>query len=277
MVLASGAFLVAIEPSARAQSADPCLDAPVDGQKLRKAGKLLDARTQFATCARETCPAEIVQRCSRWNEEVQAAIPSVVLAARDAQGHDLSDVTVSVDGAPGAALGTRGIDLDPGEHRFVFQHSGSPDVEQRVIVREGEKHREVVATFGSPTSAPVSPVSGGASPAEPPSSGARPVPVLAWVFGGLGVAALASFGTFGALGVSERSTDHCDTACPSAQKSDVDTKFLIADVSLGVGVVSLAVATWLFLSRPSVATTSTAYIDLRPTTGGGVAVVGSRF
>lgn len=275
--VALGAIFAALDPLAQAQPGDPCFVAPVDGQKLRKAGKLLDARTQFATCARQTCPTEIVQRCSQWSEEVQAAIPSVVLAARDTQGRDLADVTVSVDGAAAAPMGTRGIDLDPGEHRFVFQHAGSPDVEQRYILREGEKNREVVATFGASASPAVPTVASSPSSAESPSDESRPVPTLTWVLGGIGVAALASFGTFGALGVSERSTDGCDKACPPSQKSDVDTKFLIADVSLGVGVVALGVATWLYVSRPSVPTSASAYVDLRSTPGGGLAVFGGRF
>lgn len=278
--IALGAILVALDPVTHAQPADPCLVAPVDGQKLRRAEKLTDALTQFATCARQTCPAEIVQRCSQWSEEVQAAIPSVVLAARDAQGHDLADVVVSVDGGAAAPMGTRAIDLDPGDHRFVFQHGGSPDVEQRVILREGEKNREVVATFGPPTAPAVQSESVTPAPVESSSGENRPVPTLTWVLGGLGVAALASFGTFGALGVSQRSGDGCASGgsdCTQSEKSSVDTKFLIADVSLGVGVVALGVATWLYLSRPRAAPPSSAYVDVRSTPGGGVAVFGGRF
>jgi hypothetical protein len=246
----AAAVAVAVSSGAPARAAggsDACLAAPVEGQKLQRAGKLLDARDRFASCSLNTCPAEVVEDCMRWARQVDDALPSVVVAARDTKGKDLLDVRVSIDGKPPAEMSTRAVRLDPGSHTFVFQREGSADVKQQVMLREGEK-REVLATFGAPpdTSSPTTPATSTATVSE------RPVPVAAWLAGGVSGLALISFATFGTLGVMDRGTDHCDTGCPSDQKSGIDAKFLVADVSLGVGVVALAVAAWLYLSRPSV-------------------------
>jgi hypothetical protein len=195
------------------------------------------------------------------------------MAARDQAGHDLGDVTVSVDGAPPAAVSARATSLDPGSHKFVFRRGGAQApvdtgaaIEQVTILREGEKNREVVATFRIPGAAP------------PPALVAdRPVPVAAWVSGAFGVAGLGVLAVAGSIGVSQRSSEHCDTGCSQAQKTGVDNLFNVADVGLGVGVVGIGVAAVLFLVRPTVERPATAYVDARPAPGGAVAVVGGRF
>jgi hypothetical protein len=270
---------------ARAQSTDACFEAPVEGQKLERAGKLTAARALFETCSRNTCPAEIVEDCTRWAQRVDAALPSVVLAARDAQGRDVVDAVVSVDGAPAVPLSARAMALDPGAHRFVFRRNTSETVERQVILREAEKNRELAVTFAGASQPAVAPPVATADAVGAP-------PLLFWVAGGVGVAAIASFGVFGALGVSERSSDDCANGCALSQKNSVDTKLRIADVSLGIGVVALGVATWMYLSRShadvgrtsshaparyQASRTQRAFFDVNPARAGGVAVIGTRF
>jgi hypothetical protein len=245
---------------AHAATPDSCLTAPLDGQKAWKAGRLLDARDDFATCSLRTCPAEVVEDCMRWMRQVDDALPSVVVAARDGKGRDLVDVRVSIDGMPPADAAARAIRLDPGSHTLLFHREGSADVSEQVLLREGEKNREVLATFEGPASASSAP--------EPARVGSeRPVPVAAWVFGGVGAVSLVSFATFGTLGILDRGADHCDTGCPADQKNAIATKFLIADVSLGVGVVALAVAAWFYLSRPAAAPQSMGATGMLPFVG----------
>jgi hypothetical protein len=266
--------MLGLSALARAAAAEPpqqdaCFSAPVEAQKLQRDGRLLEARERFAACARNTCPPEIVTDCARWVTDVNAAIPSVVMAARDGQRRDVVDARVSIDGRAGVEVTGRAIPLDPGSHKFVFQSLGHPDVAVDVLLREGEKNREVSATL-SDRWAP-------APPAPRSDAGDRPVPASVWIVGGVGTLGLASFSAFGALGVAARSADHCDTGCTQTQKGDVDSKFMIANVSLGVAVVGLGVATWLFLARPATERPPSALVDLRAVPGGGVAVLGSRF
>ncbi len=255
---------------------DACMTAPVQGQQLQRAGKLLAARQRFAACARKACPAEIVQDCTQWAQQVASALPSVALAARDAAGNDLTDVRVSIDGQADAGMTARAVELDPGKHRFVFRRQGSPDATVDVLLREGEKDRPIGATFGVPAEPP--PPAPAAPPAdEPRDASSRPVPLGAWIAGGIGVLGFVGFGAFGGIGVSDRSASGCDTGCSSSQKDRVDTELRVADISLGVGVVGLGVATVLFLTRPSAAESAAVLLDVRPAPGGGLATLGARF
>jgi hypothetical protein len=268
---------------AQAQSTGACFEAPVEGQKFERAGKLTAARALFETCSRNTCPAEIVEDCTRWAQRVDEALPSVVVAARDAQGRDVVDATVSVDGAPAVPLSARAMTLDPGTHRFVFKRNTSETIERQVMLREAEKNREVAVTFAGPKQPEV-------APAVTTADSVGAAPPLFWIAGGVGVAAIGSFAVFGALGVGERGSDDCGNGCPPSQKNSVDTKLRIADVSLGVGVLTLGVATWSYLARSHVeagrassrapsrpSSSGSAFFDVTSIRAGGVAVIGTRF
>jgi hypothetical protein len=113
------------------------------------------------------------------------------------------------------------------------------------------------------------------APEEP--SRARQVPVGAWVFSAIAAAAFASEASFGIAGLSERSHDlnSCAPTCPPSDKSSIQTKFAIADVSLGVGVVSAGIAAYyFFFFHPHAVAASPASpgiaVDFAPSSGGGV-------
>jgi hypothetical protein len=80
---------------------------------------------------------------------------------------------------------------------------------------------------------------------------------VAYVLGGVGVAALAVGAVYGARALSKRHDS--DAYCPKNQCSQtgVDlneqakTAARVADISIGVGLVSVAVATYLLLRAPS--------------------------
>jgi len=246
VALALAGFLVT--PSAHADETDACFSAPVEGQKLKNEGKLRAALAQFETCARKSCPAEIVADCTHWAGAVENAIPSIVVAPRDAQGNDLLEVRVAVDdGAPSDVSG-RAIVLDPGAHKLVFTREGSGPVAQDVLLREGEKNRVIVVRFETPLGPPVV-----AQPPPPPVSTevTRPVPAGTWIALTVGVLALGSFGAVAGLGIAERSRDGCDLGCTGAQKDDVDMKFHIADALLGIGIIGVATAAVIYFTRPT--------------------------
>ncbi len=275
-LVGAASFAILVGSGGRdARADDGCMSAPVKGQQLQRAGRLLAARERFAACARKGCPAEIVQDCTQWVQQVSSALPSVVLAARDAAGNDLTDARVSIDGQADTGMTARAVELNPGKHRFVFRRQGSPDVEVELLLREGEKDRPVGATFG----APAEPPSPSPPPAEKPEeASSRPVPLGAWIAGGIGAVGIVAFGAFGAIGVSDRSASGCGTGCPQSPKDRVDTELRVADISLAVGVVGLGVATVLFLTRPSVSEPPGGVtLDVRPAPGGGLATFGARF
>ena len=102
--------------------------------------------------------------------------------------------------------------------------------------------------------------------------------------------ALGSFTLFGIQGKND--VDDLQKCKPRCAESDVDkarTKLIIADISLGVGIVALAVSAYMIITRPKVsdhvdvktssraADKPTFHFDIGPTTGGGAAALGGTF
>jgi hypothetical protein len=231
-----------------------CIRSAEEGQAARDQGKLLRARELFAACSARECPAVLRRDCARWTEDAKQATPSVVVVARDASGRDIVDVRASIDGQlRQTRLDGTLIELDPGAHVVRVDMTNRPPVEVRVVFGSGEKNRTIVLTMAN---APAPPKPKGAeTPATAPPPAApqpsRGLPAATYVFGAVGLVALGSFGYFAIRGKSD--ADHLRSTCvPGCETSDVNavhTKLLAADVSLGVGVVSLAAATFFALTR----------------------------
>jgi hypothetical protein len=232
-----------------------CIRSAEDGQSARDQGKLLRARELFAACSARECPAVLRRDCARWAEDAKQATPSVVVVARDASGRDVVDARASIDGQLRASrLDGALIELDPGAHVVRVDMANRPPVEVRVVFGSGEKNRTIVLTLANAPEAPrpkadtTALLSGDAAPVTPPPRG---LPAATYVFGAVGLVALGSFGYFAVRGKSD--ADHLRATCvPGCETSDVDavhTKLLVADVSLGVGIVSLAAATFFALAR----------------------------
>ncbi|XYI03713.1 hypothetical protein ACMHYB_29695 [Sorangium sp. So ce1128] len=359
LALSLAAALSLAGAGARAQpSKRACAAAYERAQGLRRDGKLIAAREALIACSQPTCPAAAVADCGPWLAEVEKSLPSVVIAARDAGGRERLDVRVLVDGRLlAAALDGKALPVDPGPHTFRYEPAGGPAVEERVLIREGEKNRAITVMLGEPpTGAPSSPhplaapgappsatpgaprsaapgaprsaapgaprsaapgappsAAPGASrsaapsapppaapgtpplvaprhaaPAEPPAPPAPPaepaVPPLAWAAGGVGVAGLGVFAVVGALSLDAeaelRAT--CAPRCPGDDVRAIRVQHAVADIGLGVGVVALGAAAWLYLTRPAAATPPPARASalrpaLRPLVAGASAGVEGSF
>jgi|GEM_PF-1444963 len=231
-----------------------CIAASEEGQALRDDRRLTEARDRLRFCARDACPALLRKDCADWLRDVETRLPTVVLVAEDASHRDLAQVKVSIDGRPLAdALDGRAVSVDPGPHAFRFVIDGEAPVDVGVVVREGDKNRAITAAFPGHGRAPAAPP---ARPIEPEK--ARPkggVPASAFVLGGVGLAAIGSFAYFGWTGQRDASSlrDTCGRtrACTQDQVDSVRTKLLVADVSLGVGVAAIGLATYLAIAGAS--------------------------
>jgi hypothetical protein len=234
------------QDEAKADAKAICIRAYEASQVSRKDRALRVARQQLLTCASDACPAVVRTDCVQWLAEVEAATPSIVLEARAAAG-PVFDVTVKLDGAPLVTqLDGRSLELDPGLHTLTFDRTGSPTLEQKIIVREGEKNRLVSADW-SPKTVP--------GEKAPPVLMERPVPAAVYVT--LGVAALGfvDFAVAGSIGLAKKqSLEHASPSCvPFCSASDVNyikTAYAVADVGLGVGVAGLVASAILFFARP---------------------------
>lgn len=248
-----------------------CLSAYDQAQKLRSDGKLTAAREKLAICSRPECPQIARQDCGQWMGEVMSALPSVVFGARDAQGHDVLAVRVSIDGKRVISqLDGKPVVVDPGVHTFHYEWDGGPPVDQKdVLIREGEKDRDITVNLGGATG-------GGDDTGHGP-------PALGYVLAGVGVVALGAALYLDLKGTSD-AHDLRDSGCaPSCNQSDVDAinqKYLLAGISAGVGVVAIAAATYVFLTSGRSSAPMTARgldVDVHPAPAGGSFVLSGRF
>lgn len=249
-VVAAGTTALAGEGVALADDREQCASAADQAQQLRDEGKYRRAREQLIVCARDVCPAPIKRDCLEWLTQVESTAPTVVFGAKDGT-KDLSDVKVFVDGAAVTErLDGKPVQMDLGKHTVKFEYQGQTK-EEEVIIGAGQKNRNVTVTFSGGAAGPAGPT-GPTGPAPAEGGGGSLVPAI--IVGGVGVLALGSFAIFGLGGKSDVS-DLEKTCKPHCAQSDVDaakTKLLIADISLGVGIVALGVATYLVITRPKI-------------------------
>jgi hypothetical protein len=245
LLVASALALGAPRAQAQRGSAaevEACASASEAGQRLRSSQRLGAARERLLVCARSACPSPIKRDCDELLSQIDAAMPTAILAAKDAAGQDLIDVRVSLDGkAFTSSLDGRAIPLDPGPHVFVFERDGAARVEQHVVLREGEKARRVEVELASPREPARAP------PTVPAS---RHAPVAAYGLVALGLAAL---GVFTFLAVSgQHDYDRCKNAgCSADDASAVKRERVFAWTAMGVALAAGGAAVYLFVSAPN--------------------------
>jgi hypothetical protein len=282
--IAAGAILPRSNAAAADKASLACIQASDEGQTARDSGNLLRARELFAKCADPKCPAMIRRDCTSWVEKVEPHIPSIVVGARDAQGHDVLDATVTVDGQPVDKAQAGPLELNPGPHLVRWEGVGEP-VEMRIALRPQEKNRAVIATLTRPGGSPGAttgstndqPAQFGADKGQEPASSGG-LPAASYVFGGVGVAALGVFTYFGLRAKHDSNALHdgCAPGCSHADVQALKTKMLLADVALGVGIVGIAAATF-FAIRGESAPKSAWQLDVAPEVGGASARIDVRF
>ena len=241
------AAVIGILPGpSRAWAQDVCTASYERAQELRLDGDLVGARQQLQGCSQASCAVFMQQDCARWLSEVETALPTVVLTAKDDSGRHLTAVRVTMDGTILATrLDGRSLSVNPGSHKLSFETDGMPAVPVDLFVSEGQKNQLVEVTFHAPV-----------RDSEPPQPQEKTSRVPAYVLGSLGLVGLAGFGIF-ALSGTNAEADLRDSACAQtktctdAQTDPVERKYLLADISLGIGLVSLGAATYWWLHANS--------------------------
>lgn len=238
-----------------------CIKNSDTGQELRDQGKLIEARESLAVCARDVCPAQIRTACAEWLTGLGPRIPTMVIAAKDEAGHDVTDGTVMVDGKKvDGALAGKAFPLNPGPHAFRFERDGATPVDLQVVAREGEQRRLVPVTFkaaapaGTGVGVGVGTGNGGnhAPPPDKPRGGGSGPPLVSWVLGGAGLVAVGVGAVLGITALGDRSDlkdRNCAPYCPQGDVDAIRTKFIIADITVGVGIVAVGAAVVLWLTH----------------------------
>jgi hypothetical protein len=240
------ASLVLLVGAPAIASAGPkeCIAFADDGQKLRDDGKLHAARDKFIACAAKTCPAVVSKQCNQWLGEVEKEIPSLTFKATDEDGKDITDAKIFVDGKElASSVQSRALPIDPGEHTVRIERSDGKSLEEKVVVRPGEKDRLVALAFQPPPK-PATPATNNQPPPAAPEERPFHIPTLALVGAGVGVAGAITTIVFAmsAKGDEDDLRSRCAPNCPSSEKSSIDTKLLLANVGMVVGLAGLGFA-----------------------------------
>lgn len=240
-------LLLIASPAGAAPTQKECLAAADDGQKLRDDGKLVSARDKFILCASKTCPNVVAKQCNQWLSDAEREMPSVTFRAIDDNGKEILDVKVYVDDKQVAqVIEAKALQVDPGEHRVKFERADGKSVEDKVLLRPGEKNRLIEISFQVKAPPPVEPPPKPATPEPTPEPDRPPfrIPTLGWI--GLGVFAAGGITTIAfasmANGDETDLRERCAPTCPESEKSGIDTKIAIANVGLFVGLAGLGLA-----------------------------------
>jgi hypothetical protein len=209
-------LLLSTNGPGRALAADEkeaCLAAADQGQSLRDDGHYMVARDQFLTCARDVCPKLVHDQCTEWLRQLDEATPTVVFGAKDARGNDIAAARVLSDGKlVTSSLDGKPVPLDPGPHDIRFERDPNESVTVHVVLRTGEKNRDVTATMPSADGAPPPP-DGTVPGSGPPPGGETAAPAAFWNARNItslsllvgGVAAVGVGAYFGLQSQSEKS------------------------------------------------------------------------
>jgi hypothetical protein len=283
----AAAGLVALPAEADVTKAQ-CIKANEDGQTLRQAGKIADARVQLRLCGDPTCPAIVRSDCTKRLDELEAIQPTIIFEAKDGAGHDLGAVTVTMDGRPFAdKLDGTALDVEPGQHEFTFTVPNQAPVVEKLIIKEADKARHERVVIGAPPPAVVSSTSPPllASPATPPmpvepaSSGMATRKIAGLIVGGVGVAGFAVGSVFAVLTSSAISAQKTDCpgngVCPNhaqalSDHSTSTTDGTVSTVGFIAGGALVAGGAVLFLTaRHSAAPSPTTGLMVVPSVGPG--------
>jgi hypothetical protein len=195
-------------------------------------------------CAGPSCADWIQKECTGWQNEVERAMPTIVVRAIGHDGCDLDLARVLVDGE---TLATRiegqPLRIDPGPHVVRVEAANDAPVEQRIVLSAGEKNRRLFVSFARP---------GAACTPAPRASEDRSRSSLSPAAVGVGAVGLLALGVGAALDISfwaqKPEFDRCRPACDPARADPWQMRGHVAEVLLGVGALTLAGAAYLFFA-----------------------------
>jgi hypothetical protein len=225
---------------------------------------------------------------ARVGPEACTVVPIVI----DETGTPQIDVQVRVDGQLLAQkIDGKALPVAVGVHEFTFATERGVFATQKVVIAEGERNRKIEVAMGGPAAkatrtAPVAAAAeeskvapenssaeahspeapAAATPREERARGGSwalprsPIPYLIGTVGLAGAAGGALL-TYWGNKDNDQAVAQCNHLCPPSTVDHIRTMYLAANISFGVGVVGLGVATWLFASSRSVEDSSHAMKD----------------
>ena len=249
------------EPTVSVLTAEQCVDSHRESQTLRRQYRLLESRDRLLECSNTACPAPVRKDCLRWLDEVAIQISSVVVHVDTGDSSQPNNVKVYIDSdLRFESIPSRAIELNPGTYTFRFEVQGRQPIELQVTVAEAEKFKNVTVKYSPPeksTSVGLGQDNSTQKPISvhfvtPTRSPTRPVPTVTYIFAGLSGAAAVNFAIWG-LWTQSLKSDLEAKCAPDCAQNFIDrakTRALVADISLGVSIASLATAAITYFARP---------------------------
>ena len=302
--------------AAKGKAGGACVVAYKNAQQLEKSAQLRLAHETLRGCVKASCGA-LRQKCMAQYAMLESDIPSVIPVVTDSAGAPRTDVQVTMDGELlTSQLDGRALPIDPGLHTFVFSAEASVFATTKIMIAQGEHNRAISVSMRSPdkrgasiAAAGRSVATGGATTDEPPppaepapapkkaprpssteAAYAEPAPTVAshgssvapYVLGGIGLAGLGAYGMFTYWGKKDNERlSECAPNCRPESLDHIRKLYLVADISLGVGIVGLGAATWVALSAGSskekTPSESAYVVDVQPAPNGAYATVSGSF
>jgi hypothetical protein len=248
-----------------------CFDAATEGQSLRDAHRLVEARERFRFCAQDECPVSMKGDCTAWLADVEKSLPTVVVSASSETGTDVTNIVVLVDGRPFIAmLDGKSVPIDPGPHTFRFVRAGGEWTERRFLAVEGEKDLRVSIVLPAPVER--------AEPVPRSTPGPNLRLTLAWALTGAGGAAIATGAVAGLTAIVNKGAAHCDAdrRCDAGPLRTARTGAAVADVGFVAGGVLAAAGVALFLLPARHASRESAWTVVPISSGGGGLGIGAQ-
>lgn len=220
-------------------------------QRVRE--QWLEARGSMTRCSDDGCPLAIRSDCSAWLDELTRLLPTVLIVV-ERDDDRTQPLELELDGQRLVLPEPLGpIELLPGSHRLRATLSPFAPIEREIVLEKGVKNQVIRVRFALQQPRAVAVAS---PPTRPPDSPrrSRPIPPLAYWFGG---GALLAFGTSGVLLGSALSSlssarGKCAPGCAPSERDSVDARLLAADVVGSAGVVLSGLALATILNRPTV-------------------------
>ncbi|HEY2407925.1 MAG TPA: hypothetical protein VGI10_18080 [Polyangiaceae bacterium] len=233
-------------------------------------GKLASAWSDFKEAlgaARRDGRADRADAAQEHIAALEPKLPKLAIVVQAA----VEGESISLDGAAlGRAVWGSPVPVDPGTHHLSASAPGkkswSGDVTLAVAEAKTTSIPELAAaplppaasaSTGSPSALAVS-AQIPSSTAPAPSPEAHRGNAAAWILGGSGLVALGVGSVTGAMAISKRhkSSSECptDTTCTDqgvTWNNQAKTLAWVSDVGIGVGVVAIAVSSYLLLSHGS--------------------------
>lgn len=220
---AAATVMASLTSASLASAEEGCNEVYVQVQKLRRDGKLVDARRPLETClsaCADDTPASkhAITRCQEWRKEDATRTPTLLISAKDGSQNDLSTVQVTIDGqVVASSLNGQPIPLNVGPHTVVLVGHGAS--ETRTIVAADSERKKLAVVLGQVPL--VLPPAGGAAPGGVPAAGPQApagdtgggtpaLKIVGYVSGGLGLVGIGIGTYFGLHSLSLDKEAKCD-------------------------------------------------------------------